>query len=118
VPKLRVHGFAISIDGYGAGPNQDLANPLGVGGLALHDWAFATRTFRLMFGQEGGTTGTDDEFAAGGLGTSARGSLVEIRLDRFEVRGPTKTGRGGRAITRRSILPSLCSPGTRAHPSR
>jgi len=65
--KLRVHGFSISLDGYGAGPNQDLANPLGVGGPALHEWAFATRTFRQMLGQTGGTTGTDDEFAARGF---------------------------------------------------
>ena len=67
MPKLRVHSFAISVEGYGAGPNQDLANPLGVGGVALHEWAFATRTFRLMFGQDGGTTDTDDEFAARGF---------------------------------------------------
>src|SRR5713226_10343137 len=67
MPKLRVHSFTISVDGYGAGPNQDLANPLGVGGVALHEWAFATRTFRVMFGQDGGTTGTDDEFAARGF---------------------------------------------------
>src|SRR5258708_18940556 len=66
-PKLRVHGFAISIDGYGAGPRQDHDNPLGVGGMALHEWAFATRTFRQMFGEEGGTTGIDDEFAARGF---------------------------------------------------
>src|SRR5262249_589862 len=44
--KLRVQSFAISIDGYGAGPNQDLDNPLGVGGMALHKWAHATRTFQ------------------------------------------------------------------------
>jgi dihydrofolate reductase len=62
--RLRVHNFSISLDGDGAGPNQDLANPLGIGGMALHKWAFATRTFRRMFGQDGGTTGTDDEFAA------------------------------------------------------
>ena len=48
--KLRIHCFAISLDGYGAGPNQSLENPLGVGGLALHQWAFATRTFQRMFG--------------------------------------------------------------------
>jgi hypothetical protein len=42
-----VHNFAISLDGYGAGPNQDLDNPLGVGGLALHDWILPTRTFQL-----------------------------------------------------------------------
>jgi dihydrofolate reductase len=67
MPKLRVHGFSISLDGYGAGPNQDLQNPLGVGGEALHEWVVATRTFRQMVGQEGGTTGTDDEFAARGF---------------------------------------------------
>jgi dihydrofolate reductase len=67
MPKLRVQNFAISVDGYGAGPNQDLNNPLGVGGIALHEWAFATSTFRQMLGQDGGTTGTDDEFAARGF---------------------------------------------------
>src|SRR5262249_50413030 len=66
-PRLRVHCFAISIDGYGAGPHQDLQNPLGVGGAALHEWVFATRTFRQMFGHDGGTTGVDDNFAARGF---------------------------------------------------
>jgi dihydrofolate reductase len=65
--KLRVHGFALSVDGYGAGPDQDLGNPLGVGGIGLHEWAFATRTFRQMHGSGGGTTGVDDEFAARGF---------------------------------------------------
>jgi len=65
--QLRVHCFAISLDGYGAGPNQDLGNPLGAGGVALHEWAFATRTFRQMFACAGGTTGVDDDFAARGL---------------------------------------------------
>jgi len=65
--KMRVHCFAISVDGYGAGPSQDLANPIGVGGMALHEWVFATRTFKRMFGSEGGTTGIDDEFAARGF---------------------------------------------------
>jgi dihydrofolate reductase len=62
--KLRVHNFTLSVDGYGAGPHQDLANPLGVGGGALHEWAFTTRTFRRMLGEEGGTTDTDDAFAS------------------------------------------------------
>ncbi len=51
--RLRVHSFAISLDGYGAGPNQDLNNPLGVGGMALHEWVFGTRTFRQMVGKQG-----------------------------------------------------------------
>jgi dihydrofolate reductase len=62
--KVRVAAFSISIDGFGAGPAQDLEHPLGVGGMALHEWAFATRTFRAMHGQEGGATGIDDDFAA------------------------------------------------------
>jgi dihydrofolate reductase len=67
MPKLRVHGFSISLDGYGAGPNQDRDNPIGAGGLAMHEWVFATRTFRQMHGNEGGSTGIDDEFAARGF---------------------------------------------------
>jgi len=67
VTKLRVHSFSISLDGFGAGPNQDLANPLGVGGLALHQWFFATRTFQKMHGRDGGATGIDDDFAARGF---------------------------------------------------
>jgi dihydrofolate reductase len=67
MPKLRVHCFGMSLDGYGAGPNQDLDNPLGVGGRALHQWVFATRTFKRMFGAEGGSTGVDDDYAARGF---------------------------------------------------
>lgn len=59
-----VRAFSISIDGFGAGARQSLENPLGVGGTALHEWARATRTFRRMFGQEGGSTGVDEDFAA------------------------------------------------------
>jgi dihydrofolate reductase len=65
--KLRVHSFSISVDGYGAGPNQSVDNPLGAGAMALHQWAFATRTFQKMFGNEGGATGVDDDFAARGF---------------------------------------------------
>jgi dihydrofolate reductase len=65
--KLRVNSFSISLDGYGAGPNQDVDNPLGVGGEALHEWVVATRTFRQMSGSDGGTTGVDDGFAARGF---------------------------------------------------
>jgi dihydrofolate reductase len=64
---VRVACFAVSIDGFGAGPDQSLEHPLGVGGQGLHEWAFATRTFRAMFGQDGGETGIDDAFAARGF---------------------------------------------------
>jgi dihydrofolate reductase len=84
--KLRVHGFSLSLDGYGAGPNQDLENPLGVGGAALHGWAFATRTFRRMFGTEGGSTDTDDEFAARGFANI--GAWILGRNMFGPVRGP------------------------------
>ena len=67
--QLRVESFTISLDGFGAGPNQDLNNPLGVGGTSLHGWAFSTRTFqKAVFGGDGGATeGIDEEFAQRGF---------------------------------------------------
>jgi dihydrofolate reductase len=65
--KVRVHAFGISIDGYGAGPGQDLEHPMGVGGMALHEWVFPTRFFQQMIGKEGGATGVDDDFATRGF---------------------------------------------------
>jgi dihydrofolate reductase len=74
--KLRVNCFGLSLDGYGAGPGQSLENPLGVGGMALHEWIFPTRTFRAMhrgdstsqlIDQEAGAIGIDDDFAARGM---------------------------------------------------
>ena len=66
--RVRVESFAISLDGYGAGPNQNISNPLGVGGEALHEWAFPTRTFqRVLFGADSGAAGVDDDFAARGF---------------------------------------------------
>ncbi|BDT68298.1 hypothetical protein os1_24800 [Comamonadaceae bacterium OS-1] len=69
MPQLRVESFTISLDGFGAGPDQDLDNPLGVGGTSLHGWAMSTRTFQKnVFGGEGGATeGLDEEFAARGF---------------------------------------------------
>jgi dihydrofolate reductase len=65
---VRVESFTVSLDGYGAGPRQDIDNPLGVGGTELHQWAIPTRTFqRTLFGAEGGTTGVDEDFAARGF---------------------------------------------------
>ena len=62
---VRVHNFAISLDGYGAGPEQTREEPLGAGGESLHDWFVATRTFRKMSGKEGGEAGTiNDAYAA------------------------------------------------------
>ena len=65
--RVRVEGFTISLDGYGAGPEQDIDHPLGRGGTELHPWLTATRTFQRTPGQDGGSTGVDDDFAARGF---------------------------------------------------
>jgi dihydrofolate reductase len=66
--KLRVESFTISLDGFGAGPDQDINNPLGVGGTSLHGWLIPTRTLQQkLFGGDSGETGIDDEFAARGF---------------------------------------------------
>jgi dihydrofolate reductase len=66
--KLRVESFTISIDGFGAGPNQDITNPLGDGGASLHGWLFPTSTLQKnLFGNDSGETGVDDDYAARGF---------------------------------------------------
>jgi dihydrofolate reductase len=66
MPKLRAHNISMSVDGFMAGPDQSLENPLGVGGAALHEWVFATRSGRKMIGEEGGAAGLDDDFFVAG----------------------------------------------------
>ena len=63
MPRTRVSSFSVSLDGYSAGPNQSLQNPLGERGPELFEWFFATRTWKQMHGQEGGSTGVDDDWA-------------------------------------------------------
>jgi dihydrofolate reductase len=67
--KLRVNCFAVSLDGFGAGPDQSPDHPLGVGGLSLHEWFFPTRVFQQMHGNgsDEGTTGVDNDFARRGM---------------------------------------------------
>src|SRR5947208_10179932 len=65
--KVRVSAFAVSLDGYAAGPHQSLENPLGVRGPELFAWFFSTRTWKQMQGKEGGSTGVDDEWARRGM---------------------------------------------------
>ena len=65
--QVRVESFALSLDGYGAGPDRDLNNALGVGGEKLHQWVIPTRTFQRTHGAGDGTTGVDDDFAARGF---------------------------------------------------
>ncbi len=84
--KLRVHNLSISIDGYAAGPNQDVDNPLGVGGPRLHEWIFKTRTGRRMLGEEGGDEGLDDKFIA--QGDVGIGATVMGRNMFGPIRGP------------------------------
>lgn len=63
MPKVRVAGFSLSIDGFGAGPDQSLADPLGKRGRELHQWLFHTRMFQAMIGKGGGSEGIDQDFA-------------------------------------------------------
>jgi dihydrofolate reductase len=86
VSKLRVSSFTVSLDGYGAGPDQDLQNPLGVGGVGLMEWFFPTRTWQKMHGHQGGETGVDDDIAAHGL--DGIGAWILGRNMFGPVRGP------------------------------
>jgi dihydrofolate reductase len=66
--KVKVSSFAISLDGYSAGPHQDLENPLGVGGRAMFDWFFPTQVFQRMHGgSQDGETGVDNRIAERGF---------------------------------------------------
>ena len=85
--KFRVHAVSISVDGYMAGPSQSLENPMGVGGIGLHEWAFPTRTMQQrVFGKEGGTTGIDEDFCARGF--ENLGAWILGRNMFGPVRGP------------------------------
>ena len=84
--RLRIHNLTVSLDGYVAGPGQSLEHPLGRGGERLHDWAFATRTFRAMHGMDGGATGIDDDFAA--AGQAGIGATIMGRNMFGPIRGP------------------------------
>lgn len=84
--RVCVRSFALSVDGYGAGPHQDLHNPLGVRGPELMEWFFATRSWRRMHGQEGGETGVDDTLAEEGF--RGIGAWILGRNMFGPVRGP------------------------------
>jgi len=88
--KLRVHAFSISIDGYGAGPNQDLQHPLGVNGPELLEWFLHTRTWKQMHGLEDGETGADDDVAARGF--EGIGAWILGRNMFGPIRGPWPDG--------------------------
>lgn len=84
--KLRVHCFSVSIDGYAAGPHQDLEHPLGVGGPALMQWFFPTRLWQRHQGQDGGEAGVDNEIAEQGF--AGIGAWILGRNMFGPVRGP------------------------------
>jgi dihydrofolate reductase len=86
VSKLRVQSFTISIDGYGAGPDQSLENPLGLRGAELMEWLFHSRMFRRMHGHDDGETGVDNRIAERGFADI--GAWILGRNMFGPVRGP------------------------------
>jgi dihydrofolate reductase len=84
--KLRAHSLTTSLDGYMAGPSQTPDHPMGVGGERLHDWAFATRTFRKVHGLDRGDEGVDDEWAS--RGDVGIGATIMGRNMFGPIRGP------------------------------
>lgn len=86
--RLRVESFSLSLDGYGAGPDQTLENPLGQNGMSVHEWFFPTLTFNKMVGKPGGTSGIDNEFASRGF--DGIGANIMGRNMFGPLRGPWK----------------------------
>lgn len=100
--RVRVEGFTVSLDGYGAGPNQGIDNPLGVGGTELHQWLIPTRTFQqALFGKDGGTTGVDDDFAARSFQNVGAWILGRNMFSPIAGTGRTRTGKAGGETIRR-----------------
>jgi dihydrofolate reductase len=90
MPKLRVHNFAISLDGYAAGPHQSLDHPLGVGGARLHEWRFAPHMGRQMPGTDRDDEGLDAAFMA--RGDHGIGATIMGRNMFGPIRGPWGSG--------------------------
>ncbi len=97
MPLLRVHCFGLSVDGFGAGPRQSMTDPMGVGGMALHEWFFPTRAFKqshaemgLTAGEGDGTIGIDNDFASRGF--DRIGAWIIGRNMFGPIRGPWRDG--------------------------
>jgi dihydrofolate reductase len=86
MPKVRVRGFSVSLDGFGAGPEQGINDPLGKRGNELFQWFFGTKTFRAMHGEGGGSDGVDEKYAARSM--EGFGAFVLGRNMFGAVRGP------------------------------
>jgi dihydrofolate reductase len=84
--KVRVGGFSVSLDGFGAGPEQSLEDPLGKGGRTLHQWMFGTRMFQAMIGKKGGSDGIDDAYAQRSM--AGFGAFILGRNMFGPIRGP------------------------------
>jgi dihydrofolate reductase len=89
VARLVVRSFTLSLDGFSSAPNQSQENPFGEGGMVIMDWALGTRTFRKMFGNEGGTIGIDDSFAA--KADEGVGATIMGRNMFGPIRGPWRS---------------------------
>ena len=116
--RVRVQSFGLSLDGFGAGPDQDLQHPLGVGGEALMGWAFPTRTFQRMFGQGDGTTGVDDNFAARGFENVGAWILGRNMFGPIRGAWPDDTWKGWWGEEPPYHVPVSCSPTTPGPRSR
>ncbi len=116
--RLLVRNYSVSLDGYAAGPHQDLDNPLGIGGMRLHEWIFATRSFAEMTGGEGGSQGVDDDFFS--ERQSGVGATIMGRNMFGPIRGPWGdsewTGWWGEEPP--FAIRSSCSPTNRMPPSK
>ena len=84
--KIKVAAFTVSLDGFGAGPEQSLENPMGKGAEQLHQWMFPTKMFQKMIGKEGGTKGTDNDLAESSMKNI--GAWIMGRNMFGPVRGP------------------------------
>ena len=108
VSRVRVLSFGVSLDGYGAGPNQDLEHPLGVNGPELMEWFFHTRVFQRMYGQQAANPASTTIWRSRPSRISAPGFSAATCSARFAARGPTTAGRAGGAMNRRITRPSSC----------
>ena len=118
MPKLRVNSFSMSIDGFGAGPDQDLANPLGVGGMGLTNGYSPRARFGNCMARKAVQPEQMTNSLRAAFTTSAPGSSAATCSARSAARGSTKIGKVGGVTTRRTILPSSSSRITRARRSR
>lgn len=90
MPKVRVSGFSLSVDGFGAGPEQGASAPLGKLGMELHQWLFGTKAFRALTGQNGGSEGVDDKYAMRSL--TGFGAVIMGRNMFGPIRGAWRDG--------------------------